>query len=1027
MKAMYEEFRDFIYNNKDIQGFHRYNKEDIPNFPQRVNRSLEIVNPTAIFIFNNKPLVLFFDQTKKNKEKIFKNCWNFAEAPIVIIENESDYELYNGFDYILENGTFLLKRLSKDNEPDYISIISGQYFKDFQELFDKKDNRVDKTLLKNIKNAREKLIIELGSNSLKEKLIQLSKTKDKKKRTKIFKSFSEDEKELLKKKQSIANALLGRVILIRYLIDREVALNFEGVHKPLTKNDFKEILTSHERTYNLFKYLKTKDGFNGDWFPIEEDEETLVKAKHLNILKELISGTDIKTGQMTLFDIYDFSIIPIEFISNIYESFIGEENQKDSGAYYTPTFLVDYILKYTIDEYFKQNPDEYNCKVLDPACGSGIFLVETLRKLIKQYEIVTNKSITPEQIIKLVKDNIYGIDYNKDALQISVFSLYLTMLDYQKPRDIEEFTFPYLLDSKNNPDTPNFFENDFFDTEAKYNNILKKENINFIIGNPPYGKSTIKEDSYCNKYIKDNKIIVANRDVVQPFMVRVKDLVNKGTKVSFIVTSKVLYNLQTKNFRTKQFFNQFKVNHILELSSVRKEIFENANVPISIIFYEYSTKDEVLKNNINYISMKPSPYFEKLKILLLSKSDFKKVNQAKLLEYDYLWKILVYGSYLDFNFIKRLKETSIYDIAVKKNYPKGMGIQATKGQSEIPEHIGKKFIEVPRGKRSDKYMNSFYIASELPKWTIEKVHRRGKSELFKKYSVLIRRGVNPETFRAKSAILYEEAVFKHTLTGINVPTKNEARNFIGLINSSLFTYFNLEVASSFGIEREQLHDDEKLQAPYIKDKKIVAIVSKIEKLKKDYFEKNKEILISGQEESLFKEKEKSLIEDLDNRVLDAFNLTKQEYALVDYANSIVIPWITKRNAHIVFEQLKYKDKRVENYIEIFIKHYTNIYKEINMYFGAEILWDEYAIGIYFKVLDKKPKSQIVWKKEKNIQNFLKLSSGKTLENLFIQKDIKGFESDGFYVIKPNEYKNWHEAIGYLDFYEFRDAILKAGK
>ena len=66
-------------------------------------------------------------------------------------------------------------------------------------------------------------------------------------------------------------------------------------------------------------------------------------------------------------------------------------------------------------------------------------------------------------------------------------------------------------------------------------------------------------------------------------------------------------------------------------------------------------------------------------------------------------------------------------------------------------------------------------------------------------------------------------------------------------------------------------------------------------------------------------------------------------------------------------------------------------------------------------------------KESNIDNFFKLTNGQPLANLFIQKDIKGFESDGYYVIKPNEYKNWHKAIGYLDFYEFEKAILKAGR
>ncbi|HFU74960.1 MAG TPA: hypothetical protein ENK66_01810 [Arcobacter sp.] len=166
---------------------------------------------------------------------------------------------------------------------------------------------------------------------------------------------------------------------------------------------------------------------------------------------------------------------------------------------------------------------------------------------------------------------------------------------------------------------------------------------------------------------------------------------------------------------------------------------------------------------------------------------------------------------------------------------------------------------------------------------------------------------------------------------------------------------------------------------------------------------------------------------LNQNVLDAFHVTNQEKILVDYTNSIMIPWIMQKNYSVTFKKYDYKDEKIEAYINIFIKHYTKIYKEINMYFQAEVLWDEYAIGIYFKVLDKESKNKIVWKKEKNIQNFLKLSNGKTLENLFIQKDIKGFEADGFYVVKPNEYKNWHEAIGYLDFYEFEDAILRAGR
>ena len=971
------------------QSLFNLKKINYTNLPQRIIKSLQEVKPDNILIINEKPIILFFHRDneilkKENGEQqVFKNCWNFAEAPIIIIEKESDFEIYNGFEFITQSKS--LDILPKNNL-SYISILNGDYFK---ELKTKKENkRINKFLLENIKYSRDELL-----------------------------------KEGLKDYKSIANSLIGRIIFIRYLIDRNVYLN--KYHKSLTNDDLKEILEDKIKTYELFEYLK--DSFNGDWFPIIHDdrnkiyEKNIVNEIHLKSLHKLISGYDYKKGMGSLFDIYDFSIIPIEFISNVYESFIGENEQKESGAYYTPTFLVDYILKYTVDDFFEKNPNSYNCKVLDPACGSGIFLVETLRKLVAQFEKIKKRPIKEDELKQLVKDNIFGIDKDENAISIRVFSLYLAMLDYQNPKELDKFKFPNLLVSDNNPN-PNFFVDDFFDTDSESNQILKNKKLDFIIGNPPYGRGTVNQSNYALEYIKNKKIQIGNKDIVQPFMIRVKDFVSQNTKIGFIVTSKVLYNLQTKEFRTNHFFNNFKVNHMLELSSVRKEIFENADVPVSIIFYEKSTKEEIANNVIKYISMKPNRHFEKLKLLILTKNDFKKVLQSKLIENDYLWKILVYGSYLDFNFIKRLKEyKSINKISEECKYPKGMGIQATQGKYDISYHLNKDFIDIPRGKESERYMSNFYIANKLPQWTISKVHRKGEEKLFDKFSVLVTRGVNTQTLKAKSAVLYKAAVFKHTLTGVNVPDITIAKTFVGLLNSSLFAYYNIEVASSIGIEREQLHDEEKLQMPFIENKEITSIVSTIEELKKEHFDTKSSNILN------YEPKLNMLIDELDKVVLEAFKLNEQEYALVDYANSVVIPWVIQKKYEIAFNKIDNRDNILRDYINIFLNHYSKIYEQNNMYFQANVFWDDYAIGIYFKVLNEKPEEDITWKQEKNIQNFPKMAGSRILENLFIQKDIKGFESNGFYVVKPNEYKNWHKAIGYLDFYEFNDAILKAGK
>lgn len=988
-----------IYTDLNIPSDSLYNLKSIKNtnLPQRIIKSLEVVKPNNILIVNEKPVVLFFHneneilKRENGKQQVFKNCWNFAEAPIIIIENESDFEVYNGFEFITESKS--LDTLSKQNL-NYISILNGDYFK---ELKTKKENkRINKFLLENIKLAREELL-----------------------------------KDGFKEHKNIANSLIGRIIFIRYLIDRKVSL--KKYKEALSSNeDLQKILKDKDKTYELFEYLK--DSFNGDWFPIVHDdtnkiyEKEIVDERHLKSLHKLISGFDYKNKTGSLFDIYDFSIIPIEFISNVYESFIGEDEQRKSGAYYTPTFLVDYILKYTVDDFFEKNPNIYNCKVLDPACGSGIFLVETLRKLVAQFEKINERPIKEDELKQLVKDNIFGIDKDENAISISVFSLYLAMLDYQNPKELDKFKFPNLLSSENNPN-PNFFANDFFDTTVEYNQTLKEKELDFIIGNPPYGGSTIKKNSFIDKYIQQNKISIGNKDIVQPFLIRVKDFACKNTKISFIVTSKVLYNLQSKDFRTKHFFNNFKVNHILELSSVRRDIFINADVPVSIIFYEKSTKEEIANNVIKYISMKPSIYFKKLKILILTKQDFKRISQSKLLENDYLWKILLYGSYLDFNFIKRIQSkeyTTIQNLEDEKQLIKYQGFKRKDGNKRIDTTKLKDFDFIDTSP-TKKDLKPFYISNNLTKFTYDSVgyikREDGDFTNFFQPPILLFTGGLSKELKQNSAICYKNATFTSSVVALKHLTNdiNVLKTINGLFYSTFFSYYLLQTASSTGVRQEECDDYEKLSVPYIENKRIVSLVSKIEELKKEHFD-TKSSNILNYERDL-----NTLIDELDKTVLEAFELNEQEYALIDYANNVVIPWVIQKEYKIPFKELSFKDEILQDYINIFLNHYSKIYDQNNMYFQANVLWDDYAIGIYFKVLNEKPNEIITWKKEKNIQNFLKISGNFTLENLFIQKDIKGFDKDGFYVVKPNEYKNWHKAIGYLDFYEFNDAILKAGK
>jgi type I restriction-modification system DNA methylase subunit len=285
----------------------------------------------------------------------------------------------------------------------------------------------------------------------------------------------------------------------RYLIDGQVKLQFEGTSKIRNNSDLCKLLESRGKIRQFFDYLADPEkGFNGDLFPLTPKEYAAIPQEAYKEIIRLLKSEDIAGGQLSLFDMYDFSIIPVEFISNMYEAFIGPENQEKEGAYYTPLFLVDYILSETITKTIGHNQNE-DCKVLDPACGSGVFLVETLRKLIEQY-IVQNANKRPDKrkLKEIVEKNIYGIDRDESAVQVAIFSVYLTLLDYMQPPEIANFRFPKLLGT-------NFFSNDFFDTDAAFNTILADKDFSFIIGNPPWKRGSEDEKPLYIEYIRNRK------------------------------------------------------------------------------------------------------------------------------------------------------------------------------------------------------------------------------------------------------------------------------------------------------------------------------------------------------------------------------------------------------------------------------------------------------------------------------------------------------------------------------------------
>ncbi len=935
--------------------------------PYRLHKGLEEICPDAFFVQNGKLLILFFDFIKERRgdeKELFKKIWNIGGAPIVFIIKSGDTEIYNGFSFdTKKNFTFedlkIKGRKVTEGDISFWDIFSGKFW---QQLPEPK-NLVDEKLLRNIQDTQKAL-----------------------------------EKDGL---ESIyANNIIGRLLFSRYLIDRKVK-----IAKKYFKDEesFLKILKEKNKKllYQYFEYLKIK--FNGDLFPISDGEKEQIKNKHLKILFDLFCGNEIESGQQSLFKTYDFKIIPVELISEVYERFIGEEKQRKEGAYYTPSFLVDYILEKTVKEHLKKNK---SCKILDPSCGSGIFLVETLRCIIEK-NLQKSRKISRKKLEKLINDNIFGVDKNESAINLSVFSLCLTLLDYIEPKDITKFRFPELKNK-------NLFKADFFNTEHKFNEKIKK--IDYILGNPPWG-SDKEKDNHHIRYFKKEEIPVSDKQIAQSFAARIKDFSSQKTRCVLILTSKILYNHNAKKFRA-YWLKNFFVDKVLELSPVRSQLFTKATAPSAIVFYQYAHKKETKNNIITHTSIKPNIFLKYLKILVIEKNDIKEIKQEYFQKHDWLWKVMLYGNTFDFYFIKRLKDSykTLNEIIKDHGLTFGQGFIKGKNGKYNSKHLkGKIYIDT----RKSVFSKFFINENILDKYKDDTpLYRQGKKNIFQAPYVLLKEGFNKKDFSLVTAYSEKDFVFRSSITAIKGEDKYILKSITGVLNSVFSNYLLLLQGSYAGIEREKaLNEEERFEFPMLYDKKISKKVDEIqeayEQLNKEHFN-NQELKISI----------KKAEDQLNVAVLNLFEVSSFEQRLIDYATEISIPLLNNNEAPIK----KATEKQLKNYAQIFLDHFGSCWDGNLDFFEIDIYFNNYIAGMNFKVVSKKRKELIEFKKledRENLFELMKLGKEKITNNFYQQRDIKGFNKTSFYIVKPNQYKNWHQAVAQTDLHEFVEMMMNA--
>ncbi len=374
---------------------------------------------------------------------------------------------------------------------------------------------------------------------------------------KEVKSLHDDLKKKGLLRESLRRKLLILSLLIAYLEARKV---FEDDYFSRFLDDatkFFEVLANGSALVKLLDHLEER--FNGNVFTLaEEDRQALLDdSEELRQFAKLIEAKREADGQLTLWERYSFEDLPIELISHIYQLFVEDTNT----AVYTPPFLVRLMLGEVLSWDRLDRLERENSIILDPACGSGVFLVEAYKRLVLHWRSRNKWERPTIKNLKKLLYRVHGIDLEKGAVELAAFSLCLALCDALKPEDIRASVklFPELKDKT-------IHEGCFFEA-CEQRKV--KEKIGVVVGNPPFSSSlgTPAAERAYDRYQEEHGAL-PGKQLAYLFLHESMKRLAQGGVLSMLQQYNFLYNQKSLRFR-RTFMKRWDVREILDFVSVR--------------------------------------------------------------------------------------------------------------------------------------------------------------------------------------------------------------------------------------------------------------------------------------------------------------------------------------------------------------------------------------------------------------------------------------------------------------------------
>tara|TARA_R110000850_G_scaffold32285_7_gene88879 strand:- start:2182 stop:5112 length:2931 start_codon:yes stop_codon:yes gene_type:complete len=733
-----------------------------------------------VFIYDFTNRIGVEDQELTN---LHKQLYSSALVPMFFVFTKKDVRIFNCYERPSEGDRLKYKPLTvirlASKISDSLSIKSQEDFAAFSgKSFDNGTFWENSKYSKNFKfsnSAYEKLLSEL-----KQALRDIIKM------------------QILP--AGIARKVMVTSILVRYLEERE---DDEG-RRVFPAEFFGKFIRGGQNFIDVFNkkgaYLELLDylaqHFNGGIFQVSTEDRSYLKSADLSRFGLFLEGK-AEGLQLVFWKLYSFNDLPVELISNIYEEFLG----KQPGVVYTPPFLVNFLL----DEAMPLESEATSFKILDPACGSGVFLVGAYRRLIHRWRRNNGWQRPSLSTLKtLLKDNIYGVELNKDAADLTIFSLSLALCDELTPLQIwEELKFDNLHER-------NILHDDFF-------NVITSDSFtpdfDLIIGNPPFDakltlpakeveRKALLERSYSDikqgLQKKGKQIKLPDNQIALLFLEQSVKLCKPQGLVCLIQPSgPFLYNNSSAQFR-RLLFEKYHIPQIIDFTHISRILFgKNGDVATAAVFIK---KEEAIDKGILHVTVRRTkPHKEKL-YFELDTYDFHHVPKKLALYDPLIWKSNLFGgsrAHQLVNYLNSFEKLRSFLMRKKKeaNWDFGEGfMRGAEGTKNSAFLTGRRALLAPQFKS-----NSIKISNLKENWFTSP----RRESLFNPPLFLIKELIEVDNFKIPVYLSSEYLTFDSRIFGIS-SNNEDIEDLKNLANSfdyfnSVYSYFITLTSSQFSV------------------------------------------------------------------------------------------------------------------------------------------------------------------------------------------------------------------------------------